>query len=393
MGYNEETAQKIAYQINSGYWKVFNRCFFDKAECLRFASRIRNYNVTYHFYDEVYNTIDWTKSPEQSLDSMYVDRARKIRDKYKYIALLFSGGCDSTNMLKTFLKNGIKIDEVISFSPIEASDKLLHTFNRNDTSCQNLIFEYYEAIVPTLDYLKIHHPEIKITVIDYTRPALSFIESGLLEKVYLSGVTGTAHATGFYLSYKHVSKHDNSALIIAIDKPRIMYDKATKKFKSYFLDFNTILGHFPKETFNGDQPATEYFYFDPEMPYIPVKQCKQLLPDLINLLDTNHPYHSQVFIDKGPIYIVDMHHSYIKQLLYPGWNTAIFQTDKPNSHFFFEVNNWMLKTGLTDKKIKDFAVGQGKELSHGIDSKFVTYDDNGVPHKLLDMFTKSNPIH
>ncbi len=393
MGYDEAIAIKIAYQINSGYWKVFNRCFFDKAECLRFASRIRNYNVTYHFYDEVYTKLDWTKVPEQSLDSMYAERARKIREKYKYVALLFSGGCDSTNMLRSFLNNNIEIDEVISFYPIEASNKLLHTFNRKNTSTENTIFEYHEVVVPTFEYLKNQYPNLKLTVLDYTRPALSFISNGVLDKLFISGVTGNGHTSGYYMSYEHVSRYDNSCLVIGIDKPRILYDKINNKFKSYFFDFNTIHGHFPKDTFKGDQPGTEYFYYDPEMPYITVKQCNQILEGLTKVLDPTHPCHKEVLADKGNRYIVDVHHNYVKSLLYPGWNTNIFQAGKPASDFFFEMNNWMLKTDLTDQRVKDFAFGQGKEFSYGIDPKFLTFDDKGVPQGFISMFTKPNLLH
>ena len=393
MGYDELTAKEISYQINSGYWKVYNRCFFDKAECLRFASKIRNYQITYHFYDEVYNTIDWTKNPDQSLESMYRDRAHKIREKYDYVALLFSGGCDSTNMLKSFIKNNIRIDEIISFYPVEASNKLLSNFNKDDKSACNLLFEYYEAVVPMFDYLKIHHPNIKLTVIDYTKKALSFVETSTLNKLFVGGVTAHAHITGHYLAYESVSKHDNSCVVLGIDKPRILYDKKDKKFKSYFFDFNTIHGHFPKDTFKQGIASTEYFYFDPEMPYIPVKQCHQILEELINILSPNHRFHNQVLKDSGDKYIVDVHHDYIKQLLYPGWNTNIFQANKNFSYFFVEVNNWMLTSSLTDLKIKDFAISQGKELSYGIDSRFIVYDDNKVPHKFIDMFTVKNSLH
>lgn len=393
MDYDESTARKIAYQINSGYWKVADRCFFNKIDCLKFATRTCRLNVTYHYFDEVYNTLDWTKVPDQSLESMYADRAKKLRDKYKYISVLFSGGADSTNLVKAFLKNNIHIDEIISFYPVSASDKLLNSFSREDKSAYNTIFEYYEAAKPMLEYIAAHYPNIKITLIDYTKEILSLIDAANLHKIMQSGLIVNPLTTGFYLAFKKTAEHDNACVVTGVDKPRILFDTRDKKFKSYFLDFNTIFGHFPYDTFKGDLPKTEYFYYDPEMPYITIKQCRQILEHLFPILDEQHPLHSSIMRKTGAAYIVEVHHDYVKKLLYPDWNTDIYQAGKPIFHFYNEIGQWATSTDVTDSKTKDFYDGQIKEIVEGINPFFVLRDKNNKPTKLREFGTKFNLLH
>jgi len=393
MDFNQFVAAKLAYQYNSGYWKVNDRCFFNKAECLRYASGIKNFEVSYHFFDEVYNTVDWSKEPLQSLDSMYLDRATQIRDRYNYVALMFSGGCDSTTMLETFLKNNIHIDEIITVYPIEVIEKLKDSFNPLDKDPGNVIFEYVHSVVPMFKYISENFPKIKLTVIDPTKNTLEIIDKDKIHKLFLSGLMVSPYTAGWFSAYDHVHKVDkNSCIVFAIDKPRIVYNKKENKFKSYFADFNTIHGHWPKDTFGASRVGTEYFYYSPDMPLIPVKQCKQIEPGLRKVLDPSHPLHNEIFKDSPDKKIVDVHHNYVKQLIYPNWNINIFQANKPESNFYIEHTNWIYHGSLTDNKLKDFYHGQIIDLVNGVHRSFIEYDSYGRPSKFRDMITKTNTI-
>ena len=97
--------------------------FFNKIECLQYASKIKNYKVSYHLFDSAYEALDWTAEPKSSLDELYKLRAWQIRDKYKYVVLAFSGGADSSNVLDTFIENNIPLDEIVTYYPIKAIEK------------------------------------------------------------------------------------------------------------------------------------------------------------------------------------------------------------------------------------------------------------------------------
>jgi hypothetical protein len=391
MYYNPIVATKLAHTFSSGYWKVDNRCFFNKAECFRFATAIKNYEISYHFFDEVYTSIDWTIDPIQDLDSMYADRAKEIREKYKYVCLMFSGGCDSTNMLKTFLKNNIQIDEIFTVYPTKAIEKFRDKFNINDRSAENLIFEYYETVVPTFEYLAKHYPNIKLTVIDYTNDSTDFILQDKIHSLFLSGIVVSPYTTGWFRAYEKIHQLDKDAcLVFGVDKPRLIYHKKENKFKSFFSDFNNIFGHWPRTTFGAPRVGTELFYYSPTMPLIPVKQCKQIEEGLRQALDPSHYLHNEIFLDRPEVKIVDVHHDYVKSLLYPGWNTNLFQAKKQSSIFFSEQTKWVLNDENT--KVMDFYQGQISDLLHGIDPCLIVYDDKKKPSKLKDIPSAFNTI-
>lgn len=97
-----------------GYWSVGEEFFFTKVPALIRATENKQ-KVRYHFNEHLYNTIDWRTQPQESLQELYLQRALELREKYDYLVILYSGGADSTNMIKTFIKNGIKIDHVMSW--------------------------------------------------------------------------------------------------------------------------------------------------------------------------------------------------------------------------------------------------------------------------------------
>ena len=78
---DKNLAENIATQLGGGYWEVDNHYFFSKVECLRYASRIKNYDVTFHYHDEFYNSLQWHTEPSESLEELYRIRAQQLRDK------------------------------------------------------------------------------------------------------------------------------------------------------------------------------------------------------------------------------------------------------------------------------------------------------------------------
>ena len=98
-------AERIALETSSGYWSVNNTYFFSKAECLRYATQIKDYNVTFHYFDSFYSSLSWKNEPSESLEELYKRRAQQLREKYDYIVLAYSGGADSCNVLNSFLDN------------------------------------------------------------------------------------------------------------------------------------------------------------------------------------------------------------------------------------------------------------------------------------------------
>jgi hypothetical protein len=65
------TAERIGIKKKCGFWGINGNYFFDKFECLKYASSIKSYDIKFHYYDSVYKALDWSKEPTESLESLW----------------------------------------------------------------------------------------------------------------------------------------------------------------------------------------------------------------------------------------------------------------------------------------------------------------------------------
>jgi hypothetical protein len=394
MDFDYNTARLIAAQKNSGFWQTENRCFFNKTECLRYASKLKTDKVSFHFYDEVYGSYDWKKEPTESLEELYKERAIQLREKYKHLVLMISGGADSTTMLQSFLKNNIKVDELVCVFPLAAIEKKKHEFDPTDRSAKNYMFEYTHAAYPILKSVSKSHPEIKITVLDYINDSIDMVGNNDFYKLSQSGSLMAVHLAYQYTAQKYVmSLNKDSTLVYAIDKPRIKYHRETKKFVSTFPDFSTVYGHFDYEVFGGSQPKIEYFYYTPDLAKIVIKQSimiKNYLESISIIDNIDSPlYQGLVTRRKGNIlYDINVHHDLIKKTIYKDWNTEIFQAKKSTSIFHTEMQTWFFDQDLVSQRLQDFFEGQMDELLTGVNRNWIIYTPENKPGALTYFSTK-----
>ena len=147
-----------------GFYEVGKDIFYNKVEALEAATRLKIpfESVHWNFNDEVFKRIDWTQEPDLALTSLYEARARQLREKYDYIVLHYSAGSDSHNILKTFIKNNIYLDEILTRGSYSAVNKKEGVTTAND--------QYGECLVqgiPLAQWVKDNHmPHVKITLVD-----------------------------------------------------------------------------------------------------------------------------------------------------------------------------------------------------------------------------------
>jgi hypothetical protein len=387
-------AERIALETSSGHWSVNNTHFFSKVECLRYATSIKDYNVTFHYFDSFYSSLTWKDEPFQSLEELYKRRAQQLREKYDYIVLAYSGGADSCNVLNSFLDNGIPIDEIVTSYPVKAIEKLKPYFNPNDKRASNLIFEFSEAAEPKLQEIARKHTNVKISVLDHTETAIDLLSESKLHLMPVSGIGASPSLAGHYLIAQKVreySERGKTVLLTGVDKPRMGYNPANNKFGVWFDDITLVWGNHVKEAHSGFKPTTEHFYYSTEMPELWQKQCHIMRramepivtaserPDFYKNIHYKSPRGNEVFY---------VHHMFFKKLLYKDWTEDIFQAEKPSGYFFQEHSDWFFKTNLTDQRTKDFHYGQVMEFVSGIDPRFITYDKHGKPLKFNEMQSK-----
>lgn len=381
-------AEKISYKTGRGYWEINGKYFFNKAECLKYATENKIFNsIKYNFFDSVYKSLDWTKEPTETLNELYLKRALQLRDKYDYLILCFSGGSDSTNILNTFLKNNIRLDEIYTVYPVSVIEKLLPQFDKNDNNEYNLIFEYVEAALPKLKEVSVTHPNIKITIDDSSTRSIQFVESTSVDKLFFSGYMTSPTLSGQYMlaeRLRSLADKKKVAAICGLDKPRIIYDFNVKRFGAIFHDFNNFWGNV---NINGFEAITECFYLTPDMPTITQKQSFQIKRKLLELANINGVASllSLGFVKNSSL-IFDAHDEFFKRALYEDWNSSVWQAKKTTSFFYMRQSNWFHRTNLTDSRIKDYYDGQVKELLHGISSSLIEYKDE-KPSMLKNFYT------
>jgi hypothetical protein len=70
---------------------------------------------TIEFYCDTdeYDKLNWSKEPEESLETLMDRHAWHLRNKYEKLIFFWSGGTDSQTILNVFTRNRIHIDEIV----------------------------------------------------------------------------------------------------------------------------------------------------------------------------------------------------------------------------------------------------------------------------------------
>ena len=307
-----------------GYWTVADKKFFKKYDALLYATTIKQ-EVKFYYHDDVWNKFDRSLLGKISLPNLYKQRALQLRDTYEYLVLYYSGGADSHNILKTFIDNDIKLDEICVKWPKTLMDGNLYTPNSVDRSGKNYWSEWNYAIKPILEWLVLNRPNIKITIKDYTEDIDKLDISKIFEK--LNFVRGGGMLMNSVISdsdLKYAGSNKKIAHIYGIDKPLLF----NHKNKMYMFFTDVCLDQFYKSDL--DPENTECFYWTPDFPLLPFEMAYQLTlyfktnPDKINFtwnINSGNPTNNSVVGQ----FLTDLS----RNLLYTNWDHR-FQADKPN---------------------------------------------------------------
>lgn len=322
-----------------GYYQVGWKKFYHKTLALIEHTKTRQ-KVEWIFNDNVYSAIDWSIPIPESLDELYRKRAQQLRDNYDYLALYFSGGADSSNMLRTFVNNGIFLDEIVMQSP----EPVKGTFNKEDISDANVYSEIPFSAVPIINELKnLIHPNTIIRYQDTSQGVIElFNHDNWFEKQPL-GVTlalnpvarqHTSFTDAHILNLCDTGKR--TAQIIGTDKPLLMYDDDTGNYYSYFLDVTAM--HAPpvdltKKEISDKAYHTEFFYWSPDMPEISIKQAQEVK----HYCELDHRIRTAVCNTKTHIGEL---RSILHPIIYPSMPAVPFQVGKGHLGSVRKKDDW-----------------------------------------------------
>ena len=326
-----------------GFYRVGFKKFTNKTLALIESNRT-GYEIEWIFNNNVYEKIDWTIPIETHLLDLYRQRAQQLRDKYDYLMLYYSGGADSSTILRTFVENNIFLDEIVMQLP----ETVRQTFDPNDTSEANFYAELEYSAVPYLNKIKNKlHPNTLIRYQDFSKPGLELLKKEdwldtvpLCTNITLSGVfrqiaqNNDHHILNLYDTGKSIAQ------ILGIDKPLVYFDGTD--YYCYFMDTSTYHYVSPVD-FNDSELSkgkysTEFFYWTPDMPEIVVKQAQDIKRNCE--LNTWAKFMASEILTRH----ISEYRSVLHSVIYPSDVTVEFQTEKPSSKIVRAMDRWFWET-------------------------------------------------
>ena len=331
-----------------GYWETNDRKFINKYEALLYATESKT-GVKYNFFNDVWENFDRSLLGSISLQELYRQRAQQLRDKYDYLILYFSGGADSYNILRTFIDNNIRLDEVCVKWATDTHKDGIYTPNTINATATNYLSEWDYAIRPVLDEISSTHPEIKIEIVNWFENKILLGTEETFNTVnHWHDIEVPSLAVWSPNEEKLVSKGMSVGSIYGVDKPMVVYRQ--EKAYMYFPDSTVCMGTPNPCNIYG----TEYFYWAKDLPLLTFEMAYQAILSI-----NQDPILSEIkFTTDNVGNVAYWNASYqiqqikLRHILYDNW-TDKFQTSKPK---------------IPDRSDKHFWLANHPELSSFKDS-------------------------
>ena len=318
-----------------GHYTVGDSWFYSNRDALE-ASHRTGQPVTWHYYDDVWaqahSAGHWRN---QSLKELYYARARQLREHYDYVAVMFSGGWDSRNIIESFAAQGLRIDDIIVFTTPELES--ITEFNNADPA--NWYGEIMYHAVPYAERYAHEHPGTGVIKIEWLdRVAESYRDA---EQVFLDSRPKPGVFFGRWLSVatnqqlqKRIGNR-RAALMLGLDKPCVM--QTGNAYQGFFPE-GLIRNYTYCTRSNGfpDNVTWEPFYWTPDLPELAIRGwyelidlCKQdpVIARAHNIATSEN--------DRAELKFSRYVQDNMRRYLYPGFDAGAWQADKQVDYGFF----------------------------------------------------------
>ena len=334
------------FEINKklGYYTVNGVEFDSKIQACFFAQE-KNAKVKWHFNDTVFKTYNWENEPQLSLDQLYDLRAKQLRDTYDYIILSYSGGSDSQNIVESFIRQGLHLDEII-VNTMEKANYKYTIIDPNNKDPRNAAAEHYLQTIPRLKEIEKRSPKTKITILDMSDYLFeSWLSAGdaswiMDKKEGLNPLNVTRfNYIHFDETRKKFDRSKKLALVLGIEKPRT-FIHSNGDFYIRFNDRSTNIITIENHIKEYDNSTVEYFYWAPESIDILCKQAHVIK----KWLELN-PNKQQYWYGKNMTADLfrTMHERELRPILYSTWDNSWYQADKATLDWYSEFDSWYIE--------------------------------------------------
>lgn len=358
-----------------GHYVVNGKKFASKSMAI-LEAQLTQTDVEWYFFDEIFSKVKWQIEPEASLKDLYVQRAKQIREAYDYVVVFCSGGADSNNVIRTFINNGIHVDEVVGIAPVAGLNR--YNWNTVDRSVYNTMSETKFALFPLLDEISVRSPTTKITIDDSFESILALKPDEWIYESTGHLIGPNAAVFGKLEKFQHLKNLAESGkrigVVWGIDKP-VMRIRYNGEVRLIIPDFPIST---PRQPFKFPYPNVDrvLFYYTHEMPELMVKQAHVVMKALRlreNIALRNLVTGPEPTVDiaaSDPLdYILNPTHKPtppsdkdkwqrgIVPFIYPDTYTKdLFQCTKlePGNGFFPKHNNWLLELHGQEKMAQMF---------------------------------------
>jgi len=333
-----------------GYY-IVNGIEFDSKIKASIYAQSTNSDVHWIFNNNVFEKYQWNIEPIDTLDDLYDRRTKQLRDTYDYIIVSYSGGSDSHNIVESFLRQNLHIDELI-INTMEKGNKPFTKINPLVKDAKNAAAEHYFQTLPRLKEISKKSPKTKITILDMTDYLFNdWLKAGdaswILDK--REGLNPLNVTRFNYIHFnetrKQFDKSKKIGLILGVEKPRT-FIHTNGKFYIRFTDRACNIITIENYIKDYDNTVVEYFYWAPESVNILCKQAHVIKKWLeLNTEKQQYWFHKNMTADLYRI----MHERELRPLLYSTWNNSWWQADKATLDWYSEFDSWWIE-GYKDTK-------------------------------------------
>jgi hypothetical protein len=300
-----------------------------------------------------FDQVPWQQQPEASLDDLYRQRAQELRDQYDHLVLMYSGGIDSHNILETFLRNQIHLDEVCSFTATDVAPAD-HLFNRETVRVAIPRLQEIAHQVGTTRVLEVGQMIMK----QFTDPhhAANFIyySNGIMNPWMLATRSSNIlKDTHFQHLRDLVDQGKRVGFVWGMDKPGMICYQGEYQTYMSDLSLDRLLTDEFRERYLGNQKyiyPDESFYIRTDDPVIQRAQTHALMQHLESI-----PADSDELIDREQLSATSatvqhwsgrwLRKESIDRIIYPSLPANQFVNDKSHASVIFpERNSWFFQS-------------------------------------------------
>jgi hypothetical protein len=327
-----------------GYYICDNKNFSSKIKACIHATQTKK-DLVWHFNNEVFDSYPWEIEPEETLDELYNKRAKELREKYDYLVLAFSGGGDSNNVLDSFLRQNLFIDEIVV--NVMGNQNGMTVIDKSVMDNWNEGAEFQLQTLPRLKEVQKVSPNTKISIVDLSNHVFEFL-SGFGDAGWLDYTRERLNVSGLmrhnFLHFKEIRKRFDRdkkiAMILGIEKPRTFIRKG--RFGLFFSDKAVNIATVEEFIEDYENTAIEYFYWHPSCAKMIAKQAhviKRFLETFPQHIPNWTPTSLKDLYKKHRV----VHERVLRSLLYSSWKENYWQSDKSTLDWYSEIDNWFLK--------------------------------------------------